>query len=343
MTLEWSIMIALVALLGNAFFVGAEFGLVSARRSSIELRAANGVKRAKITLLAMEQVSLMLAGAQLGITLCSLVFGAIGEPIVAHLLEPPFAALGLTEAARHIVAFTIAMILMVYLHVVIGEMVPKNIALAGPTRVALWLVPPLFYIVRIIRPVIAGLNAVANGAIRLLGVTPQNEITSSFSRDEVIGFIEESHREGILSAEEEQLLSNSLSFDHQTIAPIVTPLARVIATSEAPTMNELEELVRQTGFSRFPVPRPAGGLKGYIHMKDLLRLEPGKPVLSQLRTLPTVTSSDTARSALLVMQRSGAHIAQVVDGDTVRGVVMLEDVLEELVGTIHDKTQQQIS
>lgn len=108
-------------------------------------------------------------------------------------------------------------------------------------------------------------------------------------------------------------------------------------------MNELEELVRQTGFSRFPVPRPGGGLKGYIHMKDLLRLEPGKPVLSQLRSLPTVTSSDTARSALLVMQRSGAHIAQVVDGDTVRGVVMLEDVLEELVGTIHDKTQQQIS
>ena len=144
MSVEWSLALAAISLLANAFFVGAEFSLVSARRSSMELRAAEGSRMAKITLAAMEQVSIMLAGAQLGITLCSLVFGALGEPVVAHLLEEPFAALGLGEAARHIAAFVIAMSAMVYVHVVIGEMVPKNLALASPTKSALVLVPPLY-------------------------------------------------------------------------------------------------------------------------------------------------------------------------------------------------------
>src|SRR5690606_10709096 len=118
-----------ILLLGNAFFVGAEFGLISARRSAIELRALDGSRRAKITLGAMEQVSLMLAGAQLGITLCSLGLGAIGEPFIAHFLEQPFHDLGLASWLLHPVSFAVALILLTYLHVVFGEMVPKNIAL----------------------------------------------------------------------------------------------------------------------------------------------------------------------------------------------------------------------
>lgn len=341
MSVEWSAFIAVLMLFGNAFFVGAEFGLISARRSSVELKAAEGSRMAKITLLGMEQVSMMLAGAQLGVTLCSLIFGAVGEPLVAHLLEVPFAAVGISEAVRHIVAFVIAMIMMVYMHVVIGEMVPKNLALAGPTRTALILVPPLFYIVRTIRPVISLLNAIANGTLRLFGVKPRDEIVSSFNRDEVIGFVKESHREGLLSTEEEHLLSSSLEFDSQTIMPIVTSVTELIATSPKPTVSELEQLVAHTGYSRFPVRNTRGGLKGYIHIKDLLNLEQGEAIAGKIRVLPTVSPSDPARQALVVMQRSGAHIAQVVNNrGRLVGVVMLEDVLEQLVGTIRDSMQK---
>lgn len=341
MSLELSAFLAFTMLVGNAFFVGAEFALVSTRRTSIELRAANGSRVAKITLLAMEQVSMMLAGAQLGVTLCSLVFGAVGEPLVAHLLEAPFAAAGLSEVTRHIVAFVIAMLLMVYVHVVVGEMVPKNLALAGPTRSALVLVPVLFYIVRAIRPVIGLLNAIANGTLRLIGIQPRDEIASSFDRDEVIGFVKESHREGLLSSEEEQLLSHSLEFDTQTIMSVVTPMSRVIATSPKPTSAEVERLVVETGYSRFPVRREGGGLKGYIHIKDLLSLENGRTIAAKIRSLPSVRPTDSARDALSVMQRSGAHIAEVVTTrNRLVGVVMLEDVLEELVGTIRDETQR---
>ena len=300
---------------------------------------------AKITLAAMEQVSIMLAGAQLGITLCSLVFGALGEPVVAHLLEEPFAALGLGEAARHIVAFVIAMSAMVYVHVVIGEMVPKNLALASPTKSALVLVPPLYYTVKAIRPVIGLMNAIANGILRLLGVKPRDEIASSFNRDEVIGFVKESHREGLLSAEEEQLLSGSLEFDSQTIEPVITSVDKLVVASAKPSVVELEQLIRDTGYSRFPVAQgKKGGFKGYLHIKDVLNLEGGQTIASVIRTLPTVAPSDSAQAALRTMQRTGAHVAQVVNrrGRLV-GVVMLEDVLEQLVGTIRDETQQQIA
>ena len=343
MSIEWSLTLAVMSLLANAFFVGAEFSLVSARRSSIELKAADGSRSAKITLAAMEHVSIMLAGAQLGITLCSLVFGALGEPVVAHLLEVPFAALGLSEAVRHIVAVGIALVAMVYVHVVIGEMVPKNLALADPTRSALSLVPPLFYVVNAIRPIISMLNAVANGVLRVLGVNPRDEIASSFNRDEVIGFVKESHREGLLSSEEEQLLSSSLAFDSQNIQTIITPLESLVTTAAKPSIAQIEQLVRETGYSRFPVSRSEkGGLKGYIHIKDLLHLENNQTVASVIRTLPTVQSTDSARTALRTMQRSGAHIAEVTNpqGELV-GVVMLEDVLEQLVGTIRDSTQRQ--
>ncbi len=148
MSIEWALITAVAMLIGNAFFVGAEFGLVSARRSSIELEALKGPHAATITLKAMEQVSHMLAGAQLGITLCSLVFGAVGEPLVAHILEQPLHSIGVSEVFIRPISVVIALTLMVYLHVVIGEMVPKNLALAAPAKVALLLTPPLVFIVK---------------------------------------------------------------------------------------------------------------------------------------------------------------------------------------------------
>jgi CBS domain containing-hemolysin-like protein len=346
MSTQGSVILSVLVLLGNSFFVGAEFGLVSARRSNIELKALNGSRAAKITLNAMEHVSLMLAGAQLGVTLCSLIFGAIAEPLVAQALAHPFAVLHVPQVLIHPLSFAIALVVMTYLHVVIGEMVPKNLSLAASTRAALLLVPPLWFIVKLARPVVTVLNAFANSMVRLLGVHPRQEIRSSFSRDEVAGFVKESHREGLLSEEEEHLLSSTLVFEDRRIKHVVLPLKHVVMSSSKPTALEVEALSAKTGFSRFPVPNSRGGLKGYVHLKDMLHIpEPqaGEPLAAHLiRPLGNVLAHASLRDALAAMQQTGSHIAQVTSGRRGKlvGVVMLEDVLEELVGTIRDETQK---
>lgn len=347
MSTELSVIIALAALIGNAFFVGAEFALVAARRTNIELKALDGSWAAKVTLKAMEQVSLMLAGAQLGITLCSLVFGAVGESLVAHALEVPLESIGVPAYLLHPISFTLALISMVYLHVLIGEMVPKNLSLARSTTAALYMAPVLYYMVRITQPIIVVLNAIANRCLRVVGITPRQEVRSTFTRDEVAGFIKESHREGLLSKNEAKLLSGSLDLESRTIEPIIVPLAQVTTTSTRPTPAEVEALCAETGYSRFPVPGSRGAFRGYVHLKDVLRQSSDRfdaPIPARyIRPLGSVERTASLRDALATMQRSGAHIAQVIDtDDTPVGILMLEDVLEELVGPINDAAQRSL-
>ena len=341
MGVEVGLAIALFALLGNAFFVGAEFGLVSARRSSIELKARKGSRRAKVTLKGMEDVSMMLAGAQLGITVCSLILGAVAEPILAYLLEEPFHKIGISDVFLHPSAFVIALAITVYLHVVIGEMVPKNIALARPDRVALLLTPLLLLIVKILRPVVETFNLVANKIVHQLGVKPQMEITSAFTRDEVEGFVKESHREGLLTSEEENLLSGALSFNAQKIASVTLPLENLVTIKRSTAAEEIEKLSAKTGYSRFPIISATGTLKGYVHLKDILSLSEqdySKPVPPRLiRKLSSLKEQTSLGTALRKMQASGTHISQVTDKNgSILGVIYLEDVLEELVGEIYD-------
>jgi len=338
------ILLIILLLLGNAFFVGAEFGLVSARRSAIELRALNGSWAAKVTLNAMERVSIMLAGAQLGITLCSLGLGALGEPFIAHYLETPLHTIGMPDFMLHPIAFAVALALMTYLHVVFGEMVPKNIALAISDRTALILVPPLVGIVKILYPVVIGLNAVANGLLHLIGIQPKNEVASTFTRDEVAGFVEESHREGLLSEDEEQLLSGSLRFDERTIKSVVLPFETLVTVKSTDTPAQVEQTCGNTGFSRFPVQNSRGELIGYVHIKDIIEVPEERRnqqlPRSDIRPLASVSNTATLRSALAKMQRSGAHLAEVTKAGKTIGVVTLEDVLEELVGEIRDDSQR---
>lgn len=336
-----------ILLLGNAFFVGAEFGLISARRSAIELLALDGSRRAKITLGAMEQVSLMLACAQLGITLCSLGLGAIGEPFIAHFLEQPFHDLGLASWLLHPVSFAVALISLTYLHVVFGEMVPKNIALASPDRTALILSPILVFVVRILYPAVIFLNTIANLICRLIGVTPKAEVASTFTRDEVAGFVEESHREGLISKDEQHLLSGTLHFDERTVRSVLLPSDKLITITPQTTPAKIEQLAAETGYSRFPVQNKRGELKGYLHLKDILDIsdaEREKPVPARkFRPLTSIKSREPLRSALTIMRQQSAHLAQVVEGKKVIGVVALEDIVEEIVGTIQDESQKQTS
>lgn len=343
---EWNgILLAVVLLALNAFFVAAEFALISARMSQIEPRAEAGSKRAVITMRAMEKVSQVMVAAQLGITVCSLGLGAVAEPAIAHLLEPVFETLRVPEVAVHPVAFVVAMTIVVYLHVVLGEMVPKNIALAGPEQSALVLGPPMVGLVWLFKPLIVLLNAVANVTLRLLHVEPKDEVSSVFTRDEVAALVEESRGEGLIEAGEYDRLAGALGFVEKQVLEVLMPRADLTTVPRGATVAEVEAQCAATGYSRFPVADRSGDLVGFLHIKDVLEQESDKRdrQISDkwIRPFATVQPHDLLHEALHIMQRRGAHMAQVVwpDGQ-VRGVVTLEDVLEELVGEIRDAVHQ---
>ncbi len=344
MSAATAIGISVVLLIANAFFVGAEFALISARRTEIEPRAEAGSRAARTALRAMENVSLMMAGAQLGITVCSLGLGYLGEPAIAHALEGPFEAIGVPEALVHPVAFAIALALIGFLHVVLGEMVPKNIALAGPDRAVLALAPPLTLVVRVLRPAIALLNWIANRTLRAVGIEPRDEVTSAFTRDEVAGLVGESRREGLLDSREERLLIGALEFEERDARSVLLALADVETVASDVTPAQVEAIAARTGYSRFPV-EEHGIFVGYLHLKDALEIEDqhrNRPIArSWVRPLAVVDATDRLRTVLATMQRSNAHLARVEDtSGTILGVAALEDVLEELVGEIRDGSQR---
>src|SRR5699024_563574 len=175
MSVTTALLLAAVLLLANAFFVGAEFAVMSVRRAQLEPLVERGVRGAKTTLYAIEHVSLMLAAAQLGITVCSTGLGAVAEPALAGLVAAPLVRLGLPAQSSHVVGFVVALSIVIYRHVVLGEMVPKNLAVAGPERAALLFAPPLVWIAHLIKPVIGALNWLANAFLRLFGVEPKSE------------------------------------------------------------------------------------------------------------------------------------------------------------------------
>lgn len=332
-----------VVLLGlNAFFVGAEFAMISVRRAAIEPKAQAGSRVAKITLGAIENVSLMLAGAQLGITICSLGLGLLGEPAVAHLIEGPFESAGLPDGLVHPVAFAIALSIVAFLHVVLGEIVPKNLSLALPERAALAFAPPLVLFVRVLGPLISFMNWCANRVLRLAGVKVKDEVASVFTRDEVANLVSESRREGLLDSDEEGLLIGALAFEERDARSVLLAIDGLVTVDADVTPAELERVVGRTRHSRFPVTRD-GHLIGYLHLKDVLEFEDmhrNRPIAeSWIRPLPSVTPTDRLRTVLATMQRSGAHLAAVrpaPDGSII-GLVALEDVLEELVGEVRDE------
>ncbi len=341
MSTQAALWLGLLLLLGNAFFVGAEFALVSARRTKVEPKAAEGSRVARTTLRAMENLSQMIAAAQFGITVCSLGLGAVAEPALAHLIEPLADAVNLPDAWLHSVAFTIAMALVVYLHVVLGEMVPKNLALAGPERAAMVLGPPMVAIVTVLKPIVYGLDAVANKVVRLVKVEPRRDVISTFTLEEVEAMVDESHDEGMLDQSEYERLAGALGFTSRTVADVLLPLDQLETVARASRASDVELACADTGYSRFPVVGENGELVGYLHIKDVLQSDPhGRARMVEdkwIRPFAGVRATDTLIKALQTLQAEGAHMARVLDdNDTVVGVATLEDVIEELVGEIRD-------
>lgn len=340
----WGIVWLGVLLIVNAFFVAAEFAVISARRSQIEPRAEAGSRAAKTALWAMEHATLMLATCQLGITIASLLILSVSEPAIHHLLEIPLALTGLSEELISTIAFIMALLIVSFLHVVLGEMVPKNLSFSIPDRAVLILAPPLVFIATVFRPIIVALNAVANGILRLFGVSPKNEANSIFTLDEVATIVAQSTREGVLT-DAGGTLTGAFEFTSKKVKDVAIPMSGLVTLPEDAAPADLEKAVAQRGFSRYILLNDAGEPTGYLHLKDIIDLdesefsEPVPP--KRIRQLISMYDETDLEDALATMRRSGVHVARSFDdaGETT-GVLFLEDIIEVLVGEVQDATRR---
>ncbi|MFF8908917.1 hemolysin family protein [Streptomyces olivaceoviridis] len=329
------LLIGLATLVVNAFFVGAEFALISVRRSQIEPLAQEGDRRARSVLWGLEHVSALLAAAQLGITLCTLVLGVVAEPAIAHLLEPVFHALGVPASAGHAVSFVIALTLATYLHMLLGEMVPKNIALAEPVRSALLLGPPLVALSRALRPVIFAINAFANGLLKLLRVEAKDEVAATFTDAELAEIVKDASEAGLIDDRAQERLHDALELGSRPVRDVVVPLQRVVYARVGVTPEQVERLSAESGFSRFPVVDTGRRIVGYLHVKDALDASPRDlPFrLGDMRPIARVRESTPLDDVLTAMRGSRTHLAAVLGEDgRLAGLVTMEDVLRELFG-----------
>jgi len=341
----FAILLTVLLIAANAFFVAAEFALISARRDRLEALAEQGKRSAVTVIRAGENLSVMLAGAQLGITVGSIVLGRVGEPAVAHLLGPLFALFGVSPALLHTVSFIVAITIVVILHVLLGEMVPKNIALAGPEKAAMLLVPPYLLWVKVTRPIIAVYDWCAKLIVRALGVEPKTELENTVSMVELAEMIAESRSEGLLDPEEHMRLSRALQIRNRVAGDVGVPLAaiRTVAAAAAgtgPRVADIEQALAATGYSRFPVVDEAGEFIGFVHIKDILDLidHPGAVVsASVVRYLPRLPAATPLPDALSGLRQNHSHLALLTDADgTVSGLLALEDLVEDVVGTVRD-------
>ncbi|WBU38229.1 hemolysin family protein [Homoserinibacter sp. YIM 151385] len=340
----WGLAWLWILLAANAFFVGAEFAVISAKRSQIEPRAEAGSRSAKTALWAMEHATLMLATSQLGITVCSLLILNVSEPAIHHLLEVPLAVTGWSEEVVGTVAFVVALVVVSYLHVVLGEMVPKNLSFSVPDRAVLILAPPLVFVATVFKPVIWALNGIANGVLRLFGVEPKNEAASAFTVDEVQTIVQTSTREGVLT-DSTGALSNAFEFTEKTVEDSATGMADLVTLAEDATPAQVEHAVSRHGFSRYVLVDEAGEPTGYVHLKDVIDIEDDEhddPVPpKRIRQLISLYRQMELEDALQTMRRSGTHVARVFDeSGATRGVIFLEDIIEELVGEVQDATRR---
>lgn len=336
----------IVLLVGNAFFVAGEFAVMGARRSQVEPRAEEGSKLAKYALFAMEHVTDILAICQLGITVCSLLILHVSEPAIAYIFGVPLEAMGLDPELSGTVAFILALLIVTFLHVTFGEMVPKNAAVSVADRAVLLLAPPLVFLEKIFRPIIRTLNWSANIVLRMFKVEPQQEVTSTYTLEEVQSIVEVSQQTGLVD-DQTGLLSGALSFSDVPAEDVMVPIDQIITVDSTATPENFDEAVRKTGLSRLVVRDPSDDtLIGYLHIKDLMSIPQERytaqiPV-NRVRSMVNITLDKPIDDAMTIMQRIGVHMARVQDaaGLTV-GILFLEDVIEVLVGEIRDVTQSQ--
>jgi putative hemolysin len=338
-------LVAVLALvLANAFFVAAEFALVSARRSRLEEMARAGDRKAMLAARAIQSLSRYLAATQLGITLASLALGWIGEPALAHLFDQLFTWLpaGARSVATHSVAVVIAFGLITSLHIILGEQVPKSIAIVAPEQASRWLAVPLIAFTWVMAVPTKLLNGASNRTLRLFGLRPPGEQERVHSPEELRILVEQSQEWGTLGAQDARLLEGVFEFSEKTAEEVMTPRTDVVAIPADATVEAAADVVAESRRSRYPVYNETlDDVVGIVHAKDILRAirqTPGARVGTLTRPPLVVPGTREVEDVLADMKRLKNHMAVVLDeyGGTA-GVVTMEDLLEEIVGPIVDE------
>jgi len=341
---EWVLLaIGIVLTIGTGLFVASEFALVNLDRSDLEARRDRGETRLSMTIAALKITSTHLSSAQLGITLTTLLTGYTLEPAFSMFLEPGLTAIGLPEGAVTPIATIVAVALATLLSMVIGELVPKNFALALPIPTAKLVIPFQTIFTTIFRPAIVVLNGSANAILRAMGIEPKEELSGARSAEELSSLVRRSALQGTLEQDTAHLLTRTLAFSQLSASDVMTPRPRLSMVAKTQTAQDVVELARKTGYSRFPViDEDADDVVGLIHVKqaiavprDKRSLVPVSALQSEALRVPETMQLD---SLLGELRGRGFQMALVVDeyGGTA-GVATLEDLVEELVGELADE------
>ncbi|MFA1548827.1 hemolysin family protein [Actinomadura chokoriensis] len=330
-----SLLITVLLLVGNGFFVAAEFALVAANRSQLERAAAKGSRPAVAAVAGVRELSLMLAGAQFGITMCSLGLAIVTEPAFEHFLEPPLHALGVPEAGVKAIALGTALAVVTFLHMVIGEMAPKSWAIAHPERSALLLALPFRAFAKVSRPILSALNSTTNALLRLIRVTPKDELDSHTDPARLSHLVGESRRLGLIGRRDHELLRRSISAREATVGHLVVPATSVTTIGADATAAQIRRTASASGHNRLLVRSGDGAMTGIVHVRAAITEPNGDRRADELaHPAPVLTAETTVLDAVSRMRRGRAQLAVVNDErGEFAGIVTLDDLLAELLAT----------
>ncbi len=335
----------LVAL--NGFFVAAEFAIVKVRSSRIDTLVHDGNTRAKYAKNLVEHLDAYLSVTQLGITLASLGLGWIGEPAVARLIDPITNSLGLSPELSHTVSFAVAFSFITALHIVLGELAPKSLAIQKAEGVVLWVAIPMIMFYKLMYPAVWFLNHVANWILRLVGIQVSNEGEAAHTEEEIRILMEESHKQGYIDQTELTFVDNIFDFAERNVREVMIPRTDMICMYAEDPFEENMKIALEEHLTRYPVCDPdKDNIIGFLHIKDLLRVlstgEKDMDIRSLTRKVTAVPESMPLSNLLKLLQKHRAQIAIVVDeyGGTA-GMVTVEDILEEIVGEIQDEFDEE--
>ena len=341
------LLLVILLVLTNGFFVAAEFALVGVRRSRIAALAQDGNRRAKLLLELIDSLNAYISATQLGITMASLALGWIGEPVFAHLLEAPLKG-RVSDAVLDTIAFALAFTIITFLHIVLGELAPKTLALERTEKIALAVARPLHIFYKVFLWPIRLLDWAGTRTVRLFGLHPAADHASIYTQEEIRQLINASREGGHLGADQQKLINRVFDFRETEVREAMIPRIAVSALPLAATLEETKKTLRTTGYSRMPVYRERlDDVVGIVFRRDIEPFleDPNLPFALQTLMHPPVFIPDSARlgSVLKQMQASRTHLACVVDEHGgLEGIITLEDLLEEIVGEIDDEYDEEV-
>ena len=333
-----AIAVGSLLVLFNGAFVALEFGLLGAMKSAIDTEATAGRKSALAAQRLQRDVLTTLGGAQLGITICSLVIGRLAEPAVASVIERlvnEFAEI--SETVLHSVSFAIALALVVVVHMVLGEMVPKNLAITGPEKTLLLLARPMALYLSLARPLIRMFQGFSNGLLSMFRVEPTSELDESTTSAELALMVDESHDQGLIDSQEYALIESAIAFGQMPATSVMAQIDHVHSVSVDSEIVEIEDQIVKTGHTRLVVHgADMNDVRGFVHSKDLLGIKEKKQYLAPdlIRPMLRVDPKSSLPDVLQLMRRSQIHLAVVTSEGTNIGVLTLDDVMRGLVGPL---------